>query len=153
MDWGAVAALFGALERSYDHILADLPPGLPEQHLPTLDRSRFIFPVSGVTPGRLRNFVRLNQLLSTIGYSASKVRPLVTLQGRGGEELAWLERARLVVAGVFPADPKAGLEALERGVPITGLHPTPRLATRVRSFVERLVQGPTVKQTEARAAA
>lgn len=141
-------SLLEALAREFDHVLVDLPPGLAEWSTPILDRARYLFPVAPLLPERLRGLRRLVGGLGDIGYSSTKVRPLVQC-GAEGPRLDWLQAAGMQEAHIHPFDPEAARAALHAGLPVTNLPDPGPLARVLRRFTGSLVAGTSVARAAA----
>ena len=144
--WDAAADLLTALERDYDYILVDFPPGLPEGILPILDRSRYVFPVSTLGPETLKNLRRLVELMKEVGYSRDKIRPLV-VSDEEVVDLTWLRRSQLEADRILPYDRSSARRALNEGVPVTALAEAGPLARALVTYVQELLRAPVVTAT------
>lgn len=141
LDYTQVPPLAQALEDLFDYVLVDVPFGVDEALVGTLDHSRFVFPVASMQPSQLKNLKVMYGILGKLGYSASKLRPVLT----GSEEKAaraWIERVQINVARVFPSDPDSANEAIRRGQPVTVAAPQGPLALAICDFIAPLLRIP-----------
>jgi CheY-like chemotaxis protein/MinD-like ATPase involved in chromosome partitioning or flagellar assembly len=117
-----------------DHVLVDLPGGLPEGLLPILDDSRYIFPVSCDRPSRLKNLETMLDLLHQCGFAAPRMWPLLTRSTRKMETLG--------VHEFFPEDCAATELALREAMPVSRVAPRSTYTQRVREFLGHLLKVP-----------
>lgn len=123
-----------------DHVLVDLPAGLPDALLPVLDESCYVFPVASAQPERLRNLEVLVELLRLCGFQAPRLCPLLTLSAHRLEALGIQE--------AFPRDDAAVALAMQEAMPVSRVAPRSAYTQRVREFLGSLLQIPVEAPSE-----
>lgn len=147
LDYTRVAPLTESLETFYDYVLVDTPFGLSESLIGVLDQSRFLFPVASMEPSQLKNLKIIHAILGKLGYSPTKLRPLLT-GSRVESARQWIERVRIDVARVFPSDAASANEAIRRGQPVTRVAPQGPLGLSIREFLAPLLRIPRPQQSD-----
>lgn len=140
MDMARMVRLCEPLQEIYEYVLMDFSAGVPEELLPVLDLSRFVFPTAPAHPHGVRDLCTLVEVLSGLGYQEPKLRPLLLdVDDRGPDY--WLEDAGFQVDFTFPPESTAISRSLRAGQPIPRVSPRSKLARLIRNFSGHLMKG------------
>lgn len=133
--------LVQGLESFFDYVLVDLPFSLEEDRVAILDRSRLVLPLSSMQPNKLKNLKLLHGILRRLGYSSTKLRPILTRTHK--EEAAhWIERVQIDVARLLPPDADSARKAIQSGQPVTRAAPNSALTVAIREFLAPILKLP-----------
>jgi MinD-like ATPase involved in chromosome partitioning or flagellar assembly len=140
MDSSRLTRLCEELTRIYEYVLVDFSEGIPEELLPILDTSRYVFPMANASPHGVRDLCTLHEILTGLGYREPKLKPmLLNTDDRGADY--WLSDTEVSVDFSFPSDDATLARSLRAGQPIPRVAPRSKLARLVRSLLGDLLKG------------
>lgn len=143
LDKRRLSAVVRALEEVFDYVLVDLPPGLEEAYLPLLDASRYVFALGDDRISGLKNLSGYTDLLHRLGFSASRVHPVLTrVQGQSRDSQSYLKKLEKLGSETLfeiPHDPVHADDAILGGQPIPGRSPDSAYAAASRQLLADLL--------------
>jgi MinD-like ATPase involved in chromosome partitioning or flagellar assembly len=95
-----------------------------------------------MSPNKLKNLKIMYGVLKRLGYSPSKLRPVLN-KTRPEEARAWIERVQIDVARILPPASSATRAAIQEGVPVTAARPDGDLARGIREFLAPILKLPS----------
>lgn len=115
-----IQVLLALAMAEYDYVILDVGRNLDGVSLRALDRADLIFPVLQETLPFIRDAKRIISTLLSLGYSKSKLRPIVNRYEKGGDiQLEDVVRTLdMQVFEVFPNSYEAVSASVNQGVPI-----------------------------------
>jgi pilus assembly protein CpaE len=126
--------LVEALPRHYDHVLLDLPCGLPDEMAPILRRADLVMLVGGASLRSLKDMLVLERLMAANGIRQSRVRGLLTKLDEAGEIEPVLKRNTWIEFGL-PKRQQSLKASIEAGQPFPCTAPMDPYCIAVRRLV------------------
>ena len=144
-----IETVIAIAREQYEFVILDLSRSLDAVTLRALDMADTIFPVLQIGLPYIRDGKRLLGMLQSLGYSLSKIRPIVNRYQKGTEiGLADLEKAiGLDVFKTVPNSYEASAASVNQGVPIMKLARNDAVTRSLSELANAIAPAPAVQES------